>query len=156
MCIVAGGRGAMPECEGVRGGARGCEGVRGGARGSEGVRGWLMYVCMYVWLIPGFLEIRFKIRGRGDFGISPKFDQNKGPSAEICPLFTPSGLAFPRIFRNFIQNKRSKLRLLRARLRAAEEPLRRAANALAGRLRAGGRGGGQRLEEGRWRLIEVN
>ena len=43
------------------------------------------------WLMPGFFEILFKIRGRGDFGISPKFDQNKGPWAEICPLFTPSG-----------------------------------------------------------------
>ena len=60
------------------------------------------------WPIPGFLEIRFKIRGRGNFGISPKFDQNKGPSAEICPLFMPSGLAYPRIFRNFIQNKGSR------------------------------------------------
>ena len=65
------------------------------------------------WGVPGFLEIRFKIRGRGNFGISPKFDQYKGPSAEICPLFMPSGLAYPRIFRNFIQNKGSKLRLLR-------------------------------------------
>ena len=35
----------------------------------------------------------FKIRGRGDFGISSKFDQNKGPWAKICPLFTPSGAA---------------------------------------------------------------
>ena len=34
-----------------------------------------------------------KIRGRGDFGISSKFDQNKGPWAKICPLFTPSGAA---------------------------------------------------------------
>ena len=77
-------------------------------------------------------------KGSRRFRDFSEIDQNKGPSAEICPLFMPSGLAYPRIFRNFIQNKGSKLRLLRARLRAAEEPLRRAADALAGRLRAGG------------------